>query len=323
MISVALCTYNGERYLQAQLESILAQSKPPGEIVLSDDASTDGTVALAESVVAGHPSGLVLRVMRNATPLGVTKNFQQAVTATTGELIALSDQDDVWRQDRLERMSAEFDARPGLLLLHGDARLVDATGEPLGMTVFEALEVSDWERETIASGRALDVFLRRNLAVGATTLFRRTLLDAAVPFAPGWVHDEWLAVIAAASGSGTVDFTPEPLIDYRQHGGNQIGARKLSLLGKVRRVMEPRRARNERLVTAFDGLAERLAQLPVTEEVLAKGRAKAAHERVRNALPEARLRRVGPVFREARTGGYSTFSRGRADMLRDLVQPVD
>ncbi|MDF1479146.1 glycosyltransferase family 2 protein [Leifsonia sp. H3M29-4] len=323
MISVALCTHNGERYLAAQLRSILEQSHPPGEIVLSDDASTDGTVALAEAIVAQHGREVDLRVIRNETALGVTANFQQAISATTGELIALSDQDDIWRRDRLELMSARFDTRPELLLLHGDARLVDGNGEPLGVSVLDALEANAWERQTIASGRAYEVFLRRNLAVGATTLFRRSLLAAAVPFPSGWVHDEWLAIIAAASGSGTVDYMTEALVDYRQHGGNQIGARKLSFAGKVRRVMEPRRARNQRLVTAFDALADRLRELPVTAEVLAMGRAKAEHEHVRNGLPEGRLRRIVPIAREVRAGRYSRYGRGLPDIVRDLVQPVD
>lgn len=322
-ISVALCTHNGARFLPEQLRSILAQSRRPEEIVLSDDASTDDTVRLAESIVAESAVAVELRVLRNAPALGVTKNFERAVRETRGELIALSDQDDVWRPDRLELMAARFQASPELLLLHGDARLVDAEGAPLGGTVFEAIEVSRWERETIRSGRAFDVLVRRNLAVGATTLFRRSLLEQALPFPRSWVHDEWLAVIAAAAGSGTVDFMDEPLIDYRQHGGNQIGARKLSLLGKVRRMLEPRRERNERLVLAFEALLERLERLPVSETVLRTAREKALHERVRNELPEGRLLRIAPIVREVRSGRYALSGRGWPDVARDLLQPVD
>jgi glycosyltransferase involved in cell wall biosynthesis len=323
VISVALCTHNGEEFLAAQLESILDQTLPPDEIVLSDDASTDSTVALAESIVAEHAGRTVLRVLRNSPALGVARNFQQAVTATRGDLIALSDQDDVWYPQRLERMAAVFDARPDLLLLHGDARLVDGAGEPIGPTVFEAIEASPWERSTIHAGRAFDVLIRRNLAVGATTIFRRGLLELAVPFADGWIHDEWLAIVAAASGEGAVDFVDEPLVAYRQHGRNQIGARKLSFSGKVGRVMEPRRTRNARLLSAFTGLSERVEALPVSAHVLERSREKLAHERVRSALPAARVRRIVPVLREARSGRYATCGRGWADVLRDLVQPVD
>lgn len=321
MISVALCTHNGARFLAAQLESILNQTLPPSEIVLSDDASTDDTVAIAEAMLVGHP-GVRLRVIRNAQPLGVTKNFEHAVLRTEGDLIALSDQDDVWYPRRLERAVAEFARRPELLLVHGEARLVDADGEPLGSDLFAALEATPWELGSIAGGRAIDVFLRRNLAVGAATMFRRSLLETAVPFADGWVHDEWLAVIAAATGAGTVDFIPEPLIDYRQHGTNQIGLRKLSLRGKFRRLMQPRRERNRRLLVAFENLTERLEQLKVSPAIIEAAREKVEHERVRNGLPAARILRVLPVLREVRTGRYRTKGRGAPDVLRDLVQPV-
>src|SRR4030095_7340214 len=108
---------------------------------------------------------------------------------------------------------APFEARPELLLLHSDASLVDAELAPLGNTLFHALEVQRAELEAIAQGRAFDVFLRRNLVTGATTVFRRSLLDAALPFSDAWVHDEWLAAIAAATAC--VGGAPEPAIDYR------------------------------------------------------------------------------------------------------------
>ena len=200
MISVALCTHNGERFLEEQLRSILSQTLQPDEIVLSDDASTDGTVALAERILAEHPS-VRLRVLRNGSPLGVTKNFEQAVSTTTGELVALSDQDDVWEPERLQRYAAEFAARPTLLLLHGEAELVDAEGALMGVRLFDALDTNPWELDRIRSGRAFDALVRRNLALGASVVFRRTLLEHALPFPVSWVHDEWLAIIAAAIGA--------------------------------------------------------------------------------------------------------------------------
>ena len=321
MISVAMCTFNGERFIEAQLRSIVAQSVPVDEIVVSDDGSTDATIAIVVRVLDAHPS-ISYRVLRNEVALGVTKNFEQAVCATSGDLIVLSDQDDVWYADRIERARSRFEADKHLLLVHAEARLVDADGGPLGATLFEALEATSWELGSIASGHAIDVFLRRNLALGAAIMFRRQLLEAALPFDPHWVHDEWLAVIAAATGDGTVDFIPEPVIDYRQHGANQIGVRKLSFRGKVGRLMEPRAQRNRRLLLAFEALLTRLGELGVEPEVLTAAREKVAHERVRSALPAARVLRVLPVLTEVRTGRYRTKGRGAPDVLRDLVQPI-
>ena len=318
-ISVALGTHNGAAYLGAQLESILAQTVRPLEIVLSDDASTDGTVDLAVAVVGGT---LPLTVIRNSPALGVTANFQQAALACRGELIALCDQDDLWAPDKLSSMAAEFAARPDLLLLHSDARLVDSAGAPLGHSLFEALEITDEEKALVHSGRAFEALLRRNLATGATVLFRRSLLASAVPFPREWVHDEWLAIVAALVGG--VDLVDRPLIDYRQHGANQIGVSRLSFTGKVRRVMEPRRARNERLATNSGILESRASALPGADAgKVDLARQKAAHERFRRALPENRALRIVPVLRQVAAGRYRRFSRGRGDILRDLVQPVD
>ena len=320
-ISVAIGTHNGARFIAEQLTSILDQTLAPDEIVLSDDASTDGTVELAERLVADHPGSTRLVVLRNATPLRVTANFAQAIAATTGDLVALADQDDVWMPHRLERAVAEFTARPSLTLLHADARLVDERGEPIGGTLLEAIEVSVAERDLYRARAAFDALLRRNLVTGATTMFRRALFETASPLPAGWVHDEWLAIIAAATGE--VDMIEVPLIDYRQHGGNQIGAQRLSLTGKLRRMLEPRRARNARLAANSAVLAERLDGLDgVALEHRAAAHEKAEHERVRNGYPASRWRRLGPVLRERRTGRYAYSARGNADIVRDLLQPV-
>lgn len=292
----------------------------PDELVLSDDDSSDDTVAIARRVVG---STLPLTVLVNRPALGITANFERAVAACSGDLIALSDQDDVWPVDRLATLVAQFETRPDLLLLHSDARLVDADGAPLGTTLFEALEVSDSERARIHAGAAFDALLRRNLVTGATAVFRRELLEHAQPFPSGWVHDEWLAIVASAVGR--VDVIEQPLLDYRQHGGNQIGAQRLSLFGKARRVLsEPRTERNARLQANFALLADRLAELDgVSPDRRAAARAKAEHERVRNAYPASRWRRIGPVFRERASGRYALSARGSIDVVRDLLQPVD
>ncbi|WP_022881570.1 glycosyltransferase family 2 protein [Gryllotalpicola ginsengisoli] len=321
-VSVALCTHNGERFVAEQVRSILAQSRGADELIVSDDASADGTLrVVAETMTDASPE---LRVLRNDPPLGVTKNFEQAVGASRGDYIALSDQDDVWRPDKLELTAGLLDADPAALLVHTDARLVDEAGVPLGGTLFGRLEVGEAELGLIESGRGIDAVLRRNLATGATVVFRRELLDAALPFPPLWVHDEWLAAIAAALGGLRV--LREPTIDYRLHGANQIGVVEPTLRRKIGRVLgEPRGTRNERLGAVFTTLADRLDALGqrVPAQVRAAARAKAAFETARAQLPRARPARLPGVARLARGGGYGRFaSQGRLDIVRDLLQPA-
>jgi glycosyltransferase involved in cell wall biosynthesis len=325
-LSVALCTYNGAEHVAEQLGTILAQTLSPHEIIVSDDGSSDDTVQIIEATFAAwqaaHPGArIALRVVRNPTPLGVTANFEQALTLCIGDLLALSDQDDLWPSGRLARMTVEFATRPTLQLLHTDARLIDATGQPLGTTLFRTLGVSPADQQAVHAGRAVDLLLRRNIATGATMMLRRELLEAARPFPAGWVHDEWLAVVAAVTGA--VDLIEEPLVDYRQHDAQQIGASSLDTVGKFARLRAPRGERNARLLSRAIALKERAPHLPgVTAPILAAIAAKVAHEQTRSALPAQRIRRLVPIIREWRRGRYKSYGLGVQDILRDLVQPV-
>ena len=314
-----MCTRNGLPYLREQVSSILAQSRPPTQFVLSDDASSDETVAVVRELLA--PTSIELVVIENTTPLGVTKNFEQAMLACTGDLIALSDQDDVWTEQRLATAVAEFEARPELLLLHSDARLIDGDGTPLRYSLFDGIGLAAHERAEIAGGEELATLLRRNVVTGATTMVRRELLERAAPFPAPWVHDEWLAVIAAVLGETDAVFAP--LIDYRQHGSNQIGARKLSAVDKVSELRGSRAERSAYLVARAEVLLTRLKQLGslVPPQVLVLVERKVAHERRRRDFPAMRIARGGAVIREMRSGEYSAFGRPNSDIVRDLLQP--
>jgi glycosyltransferase involved in cell wall biosynthesis len=130
---VVVASYRGERWLRAQLESILAQTSPVDEIVVSDDGSDDGTVELAREVLAdAEARGIRTVVAHNPGPRGVVGNVANALGLARADLVALADQDDVWRADKVARMRTVFATRPELALVHSDARLVDEAGEPLG-----------------------------------------------------------------------------------------------------------------------------------------------------------------------------------------------
>lgn len=325
-VSVALCTFNGARYIRAQVASVLAQTRAPDELVVSDDGSADDTVALVEAELRRHEretgTAPELVVLRNEQPLGVTANFEQALRACTGELIALCDQDDEWEPTKLAKLVAMFDARPGLQFLHTDARLIDDDGKPIGGTLFGALEVTAEDRAAIHSGAPFRVFIRRNLATGATAMIDRSLLDVSVPFPAAWVHDEWLAVQAAARRR--LDLTDEPLTRYRRHAANQIGAGDPTLGHKVRRVLGRRGERNWMLAERSRILAQSLKSAgDVDGSTIRLAEEKAEFEAVRAALPRNRIRRVAPVLRLAAGDAYERLaSRGRMDIIRDLFQPA-
>jgi glycosyltransferase involved in cell wall biosynthesis len=325
-VSVALCTHNGARFLQAQVSSICTQTHAPAELVLSDDASADGSVELVCRTLQDHAqrtaqSPIALRVLHNAQPLGARANFEQAVRHCTGEFIVLCDQDDVWQPDRLRRLVEFMAARQDLDLVHSDARLVDSDGQPLGKTLFQAFRMRPRELEQIHAGAALEVLLRRSCVTGATTLFRRRLLESALPFPPEWWHDEWLALIAAAVGR--TDVIEEALIDYRQHAANVIGVPpRMSWFKNTRSALAPggslrRRNRLARAEVLWEkvralGTSVRPERASRVEELL-------AHERLRASLPQARAARLGPVLQEALSGRYGRFSFGLRSVARDLL----
>lgn len=316
---MALCTRNGARFLREQLDSMADQTLPVTEVVVGDDASTDATLDIVDAWAAEHPS-IRVTVLRNDPPLGVTGNFERTVLACSGSIIALSDQDDVWHPQKLQRLVAALDAHPGTLLAHSDARLVDADGEPIGMLMLDNLEATGPERAGLASADAFPVLNRRNLITGATVIFRSSLLEAAIPFAEHWVHDEWLAMIAACAGG--VVLVDEPLVDYRQHGANAIGAVRPTLGHKLGQLRKPRTPRNALLLARTEELLARVDTWESPEpSMVAALRGRVAHERMRSGLRSARLTRVRPVLGAVRRGDYAVYGRGAMDVLRDLVQP--
>lgn len=325
-VSVALCTFNGAKYIRRQVASVLAQTLPPTQLVVSDDGSTDATVAMLQEELRAHEAATgwapELMLLRNATPLGVTANFEQALRASTGELIALCDQDDEWEPRKLEKLVGGFNARPGLGFLHTDATLIDDDGAPVGGTIFGALEVSEEDRMAVHSGRAFSVFVRRNIATGATAMVHRDLVQACAPFPPAWVHDEWLAIQAAARDR--LDLSEEPLTRYRRHSDNQIGAGDPTIGHKIRRVLGARGDRNRMLAERSRILADSLRGADgVDSSKAALAEEKAAFEATRAQLPDNRVLRFVPVLRLAAGGAYPRLaSQGWMDVVRDLFQPA-
>jgi len=319
MISVVICTYNGEAFLREQLESILGQSRRPEAILLSDDGSSDGTLALARQILESPAAeGIEITIRTRATALGAAGNFSEALGQIGQGLVALADQDDVWHKDKLAILGSLLEAEPDLLAVHTDAALVDSTGRRFG-SLMSTLKLTTAERAALGQGRGLDALLRRNLVTGATMVFRSELLQRALPVPRGWVHDEWLALVAALSGG--LRFERQELLSYRQHGGNDIGVRALSATEARERLGQSRTEFFARKTERNEALRSLVASPPtwLGEQGVRALQGKIEHDQWRVGLPDSRLARVPGVLRRWVTGHYARYARGAMDVVRDLV----
>ncbi len=235
MVTVILCSYNGAQYIKEQVDSILGQLPSGSFLRVYDDASTDGTADILESCRRSFPDRFAYTVRTEPTG-SAARNFLTAMReAPDSDYYMLSDQDDVWHEDKLSRLLTEIRLREKKegartpLLVHSDAAVVD-TDRRLIHPSFIRFEGLSPERTD------LNHQLIQNQVTGGACIFNRALMalvrGTAFP-ERARVHDHWLAILAAAFGR--IFFVPEALYDYRQHPGNQIGAKKASFLGETLR----------------------------------------------------------------------------------------
>jgi glycosyltransferase involved in cell wall biosynthesis len=319
-ISVALATYNGARYLPAQLDSYLAQTRQPDELVVCDDISTDETPAILADF-AGRAT-FPVRIERNASRLGSTKNFEKAIGLCTGDLIATSDQDDVWLPEKLALSEAKLEAQPDCGLVFTNAEVVDESLAPVGHRLWDAIHFGLPARWRVRRGRAFEVLLRQWLVTGATMMFRAEFRPMVLPIPELWIHDGWIAFIIG--GLAPIACVERATVKYRQHAAQQIGGKKLSWreLYELARKVGPDyfRLAHTRFALAqerLQSLAPRVRDPRVLDQVARK----VAHQQRRLTISEScsRLEKVALTLDELLHGGYRRYSPATTHFLKDLL----
>jgi glycosyltransferase involved in cell wall biosynthesis len=324
-MSVAMCTYNGADFLPAQLASIAEQTRPPDELIVCDDASTDQTRTLLESFTS--TSSIPVSLYFSDQNTGSIKNFERAIGLCTGDVIALSDQDDVWRANKLELIEQAFNRNPATGLVFSDAELVDESLRPLHRRVWEAVGFDAHKQKLIRSGRSLDVLITGWTVTGATMAFRSAYVKLALPVPTNiaMIHDGWIALTIAAVAD--VAFIEQPLIKYRQHERQQIGVpqRVDTLPERGLQAFETalrRRYSASDLHKILSLLEERLQgrqDVFDCRRALAFAADYSLHLDVRANLPRKRLSRVPRILRELLTLRYHEYANGFKSAAKDLV----
>ena len=318
-LSVALCTYNGAKYLQAQLDSLRAQIRLPDELVVCDDRSTDGTLEILQAFASASP--FPVRIHVNPVNLGSTKNFEQAVAQCSGDAIFLCDQDDVWCPEKLARFEAVLAADPTTGLVASDLELIDAAGGRLNRRVWAELPFNALMRVKTESDGGPRLWLRANTITGAAMAFRASLREVVLPIPPCWVHDAWIAFLVGALSP--VRLITDPLTEYRSHSGQQIGSEPLTLRRQIRAARRMDAAYFARVVECFTAAADRLSAFSSRvrdPDLIGLTRAKAEFARAQYQMRMGgRVGRLGPAVRELVRGNYARFGRGLKGFAADLL----
>ena len=219
-ISVAMISYQGAKYIEEQLDSILVTLGPDDEVIVSDDGSTDGT---REILVRYETKDERVHLI-DGPKRGVKANVENALRACRGAYIFLSDQDDIWMPKKVERVMAELQDSQVGLVVH-DAVVTDGTCKEVVLESFYSLK---------GSGAGVLKNIWRNTYIGCCMAFKRELLEEVLPI-PDYIemHDQWIGVINDRLHRGT-KFIPDKLIKYRRHGNNASGMSHYGVLRMIR-----------------------------------------------------------------------------------------
>lgn len=220
MISVALCTYNGGKYIKEQLESIVNQTMPVDEIVVCDDGSTDNTIQIVQTIATQHQN-IVFKIIINDTNIGVRRNFEKALSFCNGDIKFLSDQDDIWEPTKVETVINYFNNNPRNDVVMTNATLINKDDLIISdKTLFDCIGLNKEIISICNNDILIDLFSTFNRATGATMAIKNTIpvkFDYNTPI----LHDYILAIEALARNS--MGLIEQPLIQYRIHQNQECG----------------------------------------------------------------------------------------------------
>ena len=233
MIDILLSTYNGEKFLSKQIESIIAQTYRDWHLIIRDDGSSDNTLSIINDFIVNYPNRIDL-VDKGSFNLGSTKSFERLLDFVKSDYFMFSDQDDIWCENKIEKTLFEMHRMERLhgrnipLMVCTDARCIDTKGNVISSSFFDSQKFIDTTNRDIN-------LLALNVVQGSTTLMNRKVLDYVRPFPKYVIHDQWMAVITAHYGK--VFYLHEQLLLYRQHEHNVLGALDVGASYFIRKIV--------------------------------------------------------------------------------------
>ena len=322
-VSVAMATYNGERYILQQLESLALQIRPPDELVVSDDCSTDHTVEIMQAFARCSP--FPVRILRQERNCGYNVNFDRAIAACAGELIFLCDQDDMWLPEKIACMYDAFVRHPSAGLVVTNSELVDEQLRPLGWNLY-AHKLPRRERVYPWGAEAMRIVLAAGLISGHTMAFRRmpALCAPTAEASDNWGHDV-VRVLVAGSLSDVV-VLPRALTKHRRHRAQVTQNEGLppTRLERVRKGLAGQSGWMERQLEFAEKLLKvrsLLRSLEASSDSVRFLEGAASFGVFRTGLSPSRILRISPILRSLLSGSYHTYANGFSTAARDALAP--
>lgn len=224
-ISIAMTTYNGEAYIEKQIRSLLHQTRIPDEIIICDDGSSDATIDILQRVLNEEGCSFC-RVIKNEKNLGYRKNFKKSIGLTTGDLIFLSDQDDIWEKEKLEIMETVFEKNPHITALNSAFTLIDGLDKEIPYKERKGFLNHGFMKKTAGKDALIPIeygmLLRYNISPGCTMAFSRCVKDMYLKSTKSILPHDWEINLISGMQGGCY-FLNTPLIRYRIHGKNTLG----------------------------------------------------------------------------------------------------
>lgn len=331
-LSIAMCTYNGASYLYEQLDSFSKQTRLPDELVIYDDCSKDETVEIIRkfAAVATFP----VRIHINNTNLGTTKNFNNAINDCQGDIILLSDQDDIWMPEKLRMFESVFQKDAAIGLVFCDADLVDENLKFLKRRNWESVRFTSKLQNIFLAGDSFSILLYHNVISGCSMAFRAKYKNIILPIPENLnliVHDHWIGLLL--SSVAKIGLLKEPLVKYRQHPKQQIGVRGCAVDGlKTNSPSYFLKHLSTRFNTkySFEDILERLEIIrqriiPISDgnalskKVLDDVGKHITHLRSRTEIKNRLKESLPIIIKELVTLRYHRYSNGIRSAIKDLI----
>lgn len=220
-IDILMATYNGEKYLKEQLDSILNQTYKDFRLLISDDASKDSTIKILEEYAKKDNRIVLFKQKEN---LGIIRNFEFLMKNVKSEFFMFSDQDDIWNEAKIEKSLNKIE-ETNSDLVYADLEVVDEKMNTLSNSYWK---LKEFEHKIYKHNNFESLYLN-NYITGSTMIIRKKMLDKILPIfyeSKYILHDYWVALVV--SKLGKISYIDEPLVKYRQHKNNEIGSRKKS-----------------------------------------------------------------------------------------------